>query len=216
MALPCYWCEDDGTLDVCHFYSLTQRSTTIRLVAHFPSGYSSPTFGTSCVKTGGWRPSWLDKEGELRENARFNQETGKDEYEYWAQTVRRLCASRPTNLVSSIINCSHQPELSTWNNTWNTWNTPSAASCPDPRLPETGRIFFSAANATRSDWQIRRCCEPWACQWMRRRGHAQSDVGGILDRNAGTGDCLQRMATGIKVERSIVTPVEKKRRFPIA
>lgn len=40
---------------------------------------------------------------------------------------------------------------------------------------------------------------------MRRRGHAQSDVGGILDRNAGTGDCLQRMATGIKVERSIVT-----------
>lgn len=36
-----------------------------------------------------------------------------------------------------------------------------------------------------------------AC-WLRRRGHAQSDVGGILDRNAGTGDCLQRMAAGIR------------------
>lgn len=86
------WCEDDDTLNVCHFYSLTQRSTTIRLVAHFPSGYSSPTFGMSCVKTGGWRPSWLDKEGEIERRARLNRETGKDaepvwnKYEYWAQT----------------------------------------------------------------------------------------------------------------------------------
>ncbi|QYS93121.1 hypothetical protein H0G86_000513 [Trichoderma simmonsii] len=108
-----YWCEDDDTLNVCHFYSLTQRSTTIRLVAHFPSGYSSPTFGMSCVKTGGWRPSWLDKEGEIERRARLNRETGKDAEPVWNKSsIGRkhsprwpgdYSTSRPTNPVPSIM-----------------------------------------------------------------------------------------------------------------
>lgn len=96
---------------VCHFYSLTQRSTTIRLVAHFPSGYSSPTFGMSCVKTGGWRPSWLDKEGEIERRTRLNRETGKDAEPVWNKSSigRKHSPRRPGDYSTVQYQLSNQP-----------------------------------------------------------------------------------------------------------
>lgn len=92
---------------VCHFYSLTQRSTTIRLVAHFPSGYSSPTFGMSCVKTGGWRPSWLDKEGEIERRTRLNRETGKDAEPAWNK-LRVLGANTVRGGLATTVQYEYQ------------------------------------------------------------------------------------------------------------
>lgn len=46
--------------------------------------------------------------------------------------------------------------------------------------------------------------------WPRRRGHAQSDVGGILDRNAGTGDCLQRWQQGLRALERIRSSPRKE------